>query len=145
MNKTCFHGHCQHVDDILLGWYEFCLCEQSYVGIECDEQTIFSRTDWFVLLSIVLFIGGIGLCFISIPFFYYILKEDFYPQIIECARTTPYVEIQSLSSPIPNTDIRLYRIPSEHLSRRRTILDGLVPLHSISSLAYLTLPRRTIM
>ena len=33
--------------------------------------------------------------------------------------------------------IRIYRIPSEHLTHRRTIIDGLIPLHRISSLAYL--------
>ena len=69
-------------------------------------------------------------------FLYSFLKEDFYPQIIECTRSTPYVEITSSNSMTRN-DTCIYRIPSEYLSRRRTVIDGLIPLHSISSLAYL--------
>ncbi|CAF1373960.1 unnamed protein product [Adineta steineri] len=112
VNETCFHGQCIHVDDYLINWYEFCLCDHSYSGYECNEQTKLSRTDCF-------------------------LKDDFYPQIIECTRSTPYVEVSSPNS-VKLTGMRIYRIPSEHLSRRQTIIDGLIPLHTISSLAYLT-------
>lgn len=138
INKTCFHGQCQHVQDVLTGWYEFCLCEPSYVGLECAERKTIGRTDWLILLLALFSFLAMIFCCVTIPFFYYVLKDDFYPQIIECARSTPYVEIQPFSNTRSLPDIRLYRIPSEYLSRRRTILDGLVPLHSISSWTYLT-------
>lgn len=138
VNKTCFHGHCQHVEDVLIGWYEFCLCQPSYVGLECNEHNQLSRTDWAVLLTSLFCLIAMIFCFLSVPFFYYILKDDYYPQIIECARSSPYIEIEtSVSSVSTTAALRLYRIPSAYLSRRRTILDGLVPLHSISSLAYI--------
>ena len=139
VNQTCFYGQCQHVEDVLIGWYEFCLCEPSYVGFECNTWNKFSRTDWMILLSILLCFLATILCLLSIPFFYYILKDEYYPQVIECARSSPYVEVEPIFSFVPTTAVlRLYRIPSEYLSRRRTILDGLVPIHSISSLAYST-------
>ena len=141
VNETCFHGRCMRVDDVLLGWYEFCFCDHHFIGSECNEQTRLSHTDWLILLSGLLLCLGMGLCLLTVPFLYGFLKEDFYPQIIECARSTPYIEIKP-SRHQAATGIRLYRIPSEHLSRRRTILDGLIPLHSISSLAYLTGLRR---
>jgi hypothetical protein len=142
LNETCFYGECIRVDDFLIGWYEFCLCNHYYSGYECNEQTNFSRTDWFVILSGLLVCLGVCLCILSVPFLYSFLKDDFYPQIIECARTTPYVEVNSPTN-IPLTGVRIYRIPSEHISRRRTIIDGLMPLHSISSLAYLNRFRNT--
>jgi hypothetical protein len=136
LNETCFHGVCRHVDDFLIGWYEFCLCDRHYSGYECNEQTKLSRTDWFVILTCVITCLCIGLCLFCMPFLYSILKDDFSPQIIECTRSRPYVEVSSPHS-MALTGVRIYRIPSEHLTRRRTIIDGLIPLHSISSLAYL--------
>lgn len=135
LNETCFHGQCIHIDDYLIGWYEFCLCKKSYSGYECNEQMILNQTDWLIILTCLITCFIICLCFLSLPGFYKILKEDFYPQIIECTRSTPYVEMNTLNS------IRIYRIPSEYLTRRRTIIDGLIPLHSISSLAYLNRSR----
>ncbi|CAF1515210.1 unnamed protein product [Adineta steineri] len=137
VNETCFHGQCIHVDDYLINWYEFCLCDHSYSGYECNEQTKLSRTDWFIILICLISCLFICFCLLCIPFFYSFLKDDFYPQIIECARSTPYVEVSSPNS-VKLTGMRVYRIPSEHLSRRQTIIDGLIPLHTISSLAYLT-------
>ena len=136
-NGTCYHGQCVRVDDVLMGWYEFCLCNPRYSGFECNEQSTLSQMDWLIVLTGLLLCLGVCLCLLSSPFCYGCLKEDFYPQVIECARSTPYVELGSPTSP-PPAGMRLYRIPSDYLSRRRTILDGLVPLHSISSLAYLT-------
>ncbi|CAF3013744.1 unnamed protein product [Rotaria sp. Silwood2] len=136
LNETCFHGQCIHVDDFLTGWYEFCLCNHYYSGYECNEQTKLSRTDWFIILTCLITCLCISLCLLFIPFLYKFLKDDFYPQIIECTRLTPYVEVSSPTSTIL-TGMRIYRIPSEYLSRRRTIIDRLIPLHSISSLAYL--------
>jgi hypothetical protein len=132
LNETCFYGQCIHVNDFLIGWYEFCLCNHHYSGYECNEQTKLSQIDWFVILTFLC----ICLCHLSIPFLYSFLKDDFYPQIIECTRSTPYVEVSSPNS-VTLTGIRIYRIPSEHLTRRRTIIDGLIPLHSVSSLTYL--------
>ncbi|CAF1062846.1 unnamed protein product [Rotaria sp. Silwood1] len=137
LNETCFHGQCIHVDDFLIGWYEFCLCNYYYSGYECNEQTKLNRIDWFIILTCLITCLCIILCFLCIPFLYNFLKHDFYPQIIECTRSTPYIEINSPISTIFN-GIRIYRIPSEYLLRRRTIIDRLIPLHSISSLAYLT-------
>ncbi|CAF2898582.1 unnamed protein product [Rotaria sp. Silwood2] len=136
LNETCFRGQCIHVDDFLIGWYEFCLCNHYYSGYECNEQTKLSRTDWFIILTCLITCLCISLCLLFIPFLYKFLKDDFYPQIIECTRLTPYVEVSSPTSTIL-TGMRIYRIPSEYLSRRRTIIDRLIPLHSISSLAYL--------
>jgi hypothetical protein len=142
LNETCFHGQCVHVDDVLINWYEFCLCEPHYSGYECTERTKLNRTDWLIILTCLSSCLLISLCLLCVPFFYSFLKEDFYPQIIECARSTPYVEVTSPNA-VTRTGTRIYRIPSEHLSRRRTIIDGLIPLHTISSLAYLTPPRNT--
>jgi hypothetical protein len=140
LNETCFHGQCIHVNDFLINWYEFCLCDDHYSGYECNEQTKLNRTDWFIISTCLISCLCICLCLLCIPFFYSFLKEDFYPQIIECTRSTPYVEISSPNS-VTLTGMRIYRIPSEHLARRRTIIEGLVPLHTISSLAYLTRER----
>lgn len=133
-NQTCFHGDCIHVEDFLIGWYEFCLCHREYSGYQCDEHRTFNRTDWFLLCTVL--IGGlaIGLCSVCLPYFYRCLKEDFYPQVIECTRSRPYVEVNPTHT-MGLTGLRIFRIPSEHLARRRTIIDGLIPLHSIASLA----------
>ena len=141
INETCFHGHCIHVEDFLIGWYEFCLCHRNYSGIQCNEQTKFNRIDWFILWTCLSTCLIIGLCLICLPFCYRFFKEDFYPQIIECTRSRPYVEVNSSPS-MQLAGMRIYRIPSEYLTRRRTIIDGLIPLHSIASLAYLPVPRR---
>ena len=133
LNETCFHGDCIHIEDFLLGWYEFCLCHSKFFGIECNEQTKLTRLDWFIILVCLLGCLFILICSICIPYFYKYFQDDFYPQIIECKRSTPYVEYNSRSM----NGIRIYRIPSEHLTHRRTIIDGLIPLHRISSLAYL--------
>jgi hypothetical protein len=135
LNETCFHGQCIRINDILIGWYEFCHCDQNYHGIECNEQAKFTRIDWFIILIVFAFCVSLGLCLASIPFLYRCLQEDFYPQIIECTRSTPYVEVHSWLHCLDETNIRLYRIPSEYLSTKRTILDGLIPLHTIASLA----------
>ena len=137
INETCYHGQCIHVNDILIGWYEFCRCNDDYSGYECNEQTKLSRTDWFIIVTCLIACLCICLCLLCIPLLYYFLKNDFDPQIIECTRSTPYVEVSSSTSTIL-TGMRIFRIPSEYLSRRRTIIDRLIPLHSISSLAYLT-------
>lgn len=143
-NETCFHGDCIHVEDFLIGWYEFCLCHRDYSGDQCNEHRKFNRTDWFILCTGLIVCLMIGLCFVCLPYYYRFLKEDFYPQIIECTRSRPYVEVNSMRL----TGLRIYRIPSEHIARRRTIIDGLIPLHSIASLAYLNrwrhsrIPRR---
>lgn len=132
-NETCFHGDCIHVNDFLIGWYEFCLCHYHYSGYECNEQTILNRIDWLIISTCLITCLSICFCLFFMPFFYNFLKEDFYPQIIECTRSTPYVEVNSIRL----NGMRIYRIPSEYIARRRTIIDGLIPLHSISSLAYL--------
>lgn len=138
LNETCFHGECLYVDDFLLGWYEFCSCHYSYSGYECNEQTKLNRTDWFILLTCIITCLCTVLCLIFIPFFYNFLKDDYYPHIIECTRARPYVEVNSPIHP----NVRIYRIPSEYLSRRRTIIDRLTPLHTISSLAHMRFQRR---
>lgn len=135
VNETCFHGQCIQVEDFLIGWYEFCLCNYQYSGYECNEQTKLNRIDRFIITTLLIIVLSTVLCLLCIPFLYSILKHDFYPQIIECARTTPYVEVNSSEL---NNGMRIYRIPSEYLSRRRTIIDRLIPLHSISTIAYLT-------
>ena len=137
VNETCFHGECVRVEDFLISWYEFCLCQPSYSGYECNEQTKVNRTDWLIILTCLISCLTISVCLSCIPFLYSFLKEDFYPQVIECTRSTPYVEVSSPHS-VTLTGVRVYRIPSERLSRRRTIVDGLIPLHTISSLAYVT-------
>ncbi|CAF1576700.1 unnamed protein product [Rotaria magnacalcarata] len=137
LNQTCFHGQCIHAEDFLIGWYEFCLCNQHYSGYECNEQTKLNRNDWFIISTCLTTCLCIVLCLLCVPFLHNFLEDDFYPQIIECTRSTPYVEISTPSSAI-RTGMRIYRIPSDYLSRRRTIIDRLAPLHSISSLAYLT-------
>ena len=140
-NETCFHGRCIHVDDFLIGWYEFCRCHRHYSGEQCNEQTKFNQIDWFILSTCLITCLSIALCLFCLPYCYRFFQEDFYPQIIECTRSRPYVEVNSVQT-MQLTGVRIFRIPSEHLQRRRTMLDGLIPLHSIASLAYLRVPRR---
>lgn len=137
INETCFHGQCVRVNDILIGSYEFCLCRQPYVGDECNELNRLSRHDWLIIYSICIVIGGIIICLLLAPLCYRLVEEDFYPQIIECTRPRPYLEMNSSTTNLSD-NVRIYRIPSDYIRQQRTTLDGLVPLYNLASLSYWT-------
>ncbi|CAF0740386.1 unnamed protein product [Didymodactylos carnosus] len=139
LNETCYHGQCARVQDLLTGWYEYCLCAKDWSGFECEQHSLLSRADWFVIIACILIFVLACVCTACIPLLYAFLEEDFYPQIIECGRQSPYAEIAIPGTTTTNNaGVRVYRIPSEYISTRRTIVDGLIPLHSVASLAYLS-------
>ena len=132
-NETCFHGQCTYMKDVLIGVLELCRCHQPHIGYECNETLHLTRFDWLALSSVLLLLLGVILTLLLVPVLYNLLRNDFYPQIIECSRSRPYIELDDST-----TDRRIYRIPSDYVFHRRSVLDGLIPLRRLTFNSYPT-------